>query len=112
MSLRLVRKDNTMITKARSLLLAATLMAAPIAAMAQPTPAVNNPSASGTSTTAQPSYGANPSSPNMNSSSAATDPNVPGATGQTVVKGSTSSMAGSNRVNPDPNAAATSVTGK
>jgi hypothetical protein len=102
-----------MITKARSLLLAATLMAAPIAAMAQPTPALNNPSASGTNTTAQPSYGTsvNPNSPNMNSSSAATDPNVPGATGQTVVKGSTSSMAGSGRVHPDPNAAATSVTG-
>jgi hypothetical protein len=111
MSLRLVRKDNTMITKARSLLLAATLMAAPIAAMAQATPAINNPSASGTNTTAQPSYG-NPSSPNMNSSSAATDPNVPGATGQTVAKGSNSSMAGSGRVHPDPNAAATAVTGK
>jgi hypothetical protein len=102
-----------MSTKARSLLLAATLMAAPIAAMAQPTPAVNNPAASGTNTTAQPSYGTstNPNSPNMNSTSAATDPAVPGATGQTVVKGSTSSMAGSNRVNPDPNAASTSVSG-
>jgi len=102
-----------MISTTRSLLLAATLMAAPIVAMAQgTTPAVNNPSASGTATTAQPSYGmsANPGSPVMDSSTAAKNPNVPGATGNTVVKGSTSSMAGSDRVNPDPNAAATSVT--
>jgi hypothetical protein len=36
-------------------------------------------------------------------SSAARDPNVPGATGQTVVVGSHSSMAGSDRVHPDWN---------
>jgi hypothetical protein len=34
-------------------------------------------------------------------SAAARDPNVPGATGQTVVIGSSSSMAGSNRVRPN-----------
>jgi hypothetical protein len=36
-----------------------------------------------------------------NGSSAATDPNVPGATGRTIVIGSHSSMAGSNRLHPD-----------
>jgi hypothetical protein len=39
------------------------------------------------------------------------NPNVPGATGQTVVKGSGSSMAGSDRINPNPNSAATTVGG-
>jgi hypothetical protein len=43
----------------------------------------------------------------MDSSSAATDPHVPGATGQTVVPGSGSSMAGSHRVAPNPNSAST-----
>jgi hypothetical protein len=40
---------------------------------------------------------------------AAKDPNVPGATGQTVVVGSHSSMAGSDRVHPNWNDAALSV---
>jgi hypothetical protein len=44
-------------------------------------------------------------------SAAAMNPNVPGATGQTVVKGSGSSMAGSDRINPNPNSAATTVGG-
>jgi hypothetical protein len=39
----------------------------------------------------------------------AMNPNVPGATGRTVVIGSHSSMAGSNRVHPDWSDAATSV---
>lgn len=34
-------------------------------------------------------------------SAAPSDPNVPGATGRTVVVGSHSSMAGSNRIHPD-----------
>jgi hypothetical protein len=39
-------------------------------------------------------------------SAAARDPNVPGATGQAVVIGSTSSMAGAERVHPDWGSAA------
>ena len=80
----------------RSLLLAATLMAAPVAvAMAQTSaPSANMPSSSSTTTTKP--------------SPSATNPNVPGATGQTVVPGSNSSMADSNRVQPNPNNATTS----
>jgi hypothetical protein len=91
-----------MITKSRSLLLAATLLAAPMgAAMAQ----------QDTTTSGTPAYNhsarTQPNNPRMDSSSAATDPHVPGATGQTVVPGSGSSMAGSHRVAPDPNSAST-----
>jgi hypothetical protein len=39
-------------------------------------------------------------------SAAARDPNVPGATGQSVVIGSSSSMAGADRVHPDWGSAA------
>jgi len=39
--------------------------------------------------------------PSTEGSAAAKDPNVLGATGNTVVIGSQSSMAGSNRVHPD-----------
>jgi hypothetical protein len=39
-------------------------------------------------------------------SAAARDPNVPGATGQSVVIGSSSSMAGAERVHPDWGSAA------
>jgi hypothetical protein len=92
-----------MISKTRSLLLAATLMAVPMgAAMAQ----------QGTSNGTQPysdSPRTAPNSPRMDNSSAATDPHVPGATGQTVVQGSGSSMAGSHRVEPNPNAASTTA---
>jgi hypothetical protein len=45
-------------------------------------------------------------------SAAARDPNVPGATGQVVVIGSNSSMAGSDRVNPDWGSAAVSGFGR
>jgi hypothetical protein len=46
-------------------------------------------------------------------SAAARDPNVPGATGQAVVIGSSSSMAGSDRVHPDwGSAALNSFTGR
>ena len=43
--------------------------------------------------------------------SAATNPNVPGATGKTIVPGSNSSIAGSSGVHPDPNAATTGAGG-
>jgi hypothetical protein len=43
-------------------------------------------------------------------SAAARDPNVPGATGQAVVIGSGSSMAGSERVHPDWGSAALNST--
>jgi hypothetical protein len=45
-------------------------------------------------------------------SAAARDPNVPGATGQSVVIGSSSSMAGADRVNPDWGSAAVSGFGR
>jgi hypothetical protein len=45
-------------------------------------------------------------------SAAARDPNVPGATGQAVVIGSHSSMAGSGRVHPDWASAAVSGFGR
>jgi hypothetical protein len=95
-----------MISKSRSLLLAATLLAVPVgAAMAQ----------QGTTTGGNAGYNQSPrtqpNSPRMNSSSAATDPHQPGATGQTVVPGSSSSMAGSHRVAPNPNSASTSGNG-
>jgi hypothetical protein len=94
-----------MISKSCSLLLAAALIAAQTgAAVAQ----------QGTTSGSQPynnSPRAAPNSPQMNSSSAATDPHVPGATGQTVVPGSSSSMAGSRRVDPNPNSAATDAGG-
>jgi hypothetical protein len=44
----------------------------------------------------------------QNGSAAARDPNVPGATGQVVVIGSGSSMAGAERVHPDWGSAALS----
>ena len=44
-------------------------------------------------------------------SAAARDPNVPGATGQVVVIGSSSSMAGAERVHPDWGSAALSSFG-
>ena len=92
-----------MISKSRSLLLAAALIAAPMgAAMAQQ-------STTGGSQPYNNSPRAAPDSPQMNSSSAATDPHVPGATSQTVVPGSGSSMAGSHRVDPNPKRAATDV---
>jgi hypothetical protein len=99
-----------MIWKPRSLLLAAALMAAPLGvAMAQgTTPGVttgaNATSANGTSGDMQ-------TAPKPPPSAAATNPNMPGATGQTVVKGSGSSMADSNRIAPNPNSAATSAGG-
>jgi hypothetical protein len=89
-----------MISKSHSFLLAAAMIAAPMgAAMAQQS-----------TTSGSPAYNterAAPNSPVMNSSSAATNPNVPGATGETVVRGSGSSMAGSHRVDPNPKRAAT-----
>ncbi|WP_158927390.1 hypothetical protein [Acidisphaera sp. S103] len=94
-----------MISKSRSLLLAATLIAAPMGfAMAQGTTPGVNTGANGVSGDSQ-------TAPTPPPSAAATNPYVPGATGQTVVQGSGSSMAGSDRVVPNPNAAATSVTG-
>jgi hypothetical protein len=39
--------------------------------------------------------------PSTDAPFAAADPNVPGATGQTIVPGSHSSMAGSDRVHPN-----------
>ena len=44
-------------------------------------------------------------------SAAARDPNVPGATGQAVVIGSSSSMAGAERVHPDWGSAALNTFG-
>ncbi len=41
------------------------------------------------------------SNPGSGSLSSAANPNTPGATGQTVVPGSHSSMTGSNRLHPD-----------
>jgi hypothetical protein len=100
MSRRIVRKDKTMISKSRSLLLAATLMAIPMAAAV-----AQQSTTSGTQPMAA------PNSPNMNFSTAAKDPDLPGATGNTVVQGSGSSMSGSNRVVPNANAAATTAGG-
>jgi hypothetical protein len=60
-----------------------------------------------TTSTTQPM--AAPNSPNMNYSTAAKDPDLPGATGNTVVQGSGSSMSGSNRVVPNPNSEATTA---
>lgn len=89
-----------MISKSRSLLLAATLLAVPMgASMAQGTGASNSAASSPSASTTT----------NQSGSSAATNPNVPGATGRTVVPGSNSSMAGSGRVHPDPNKASTSA---
>lgn len=94
-----------MISKSWSLLLAGALIAAPIgAAMAQ----------QGTSSATSgynSSPRAAPNNPQMDTSSPATNPHVPGATGQTVVPGSGSSMAGSHRVVPNPNSASTSAGG-
>lgn len=91
-----------MILKPRSLLLAAALMAAPLSvAMAQATPGVST-GANGVAADSQ-------TAPKPPPSAAATNPNVPGATGQTVVKGSGSSMADSNRIAPNPNSNATSA---
>jgi hypothetical protein len=91
-----------MISKSRSLLLAATILVAPIGmAMAQGT---------GTAGAATSQAPASPSATTTTTpyrSSAAANPNVPGATGQTVVPGSTSSMASSGRVQPNPNKAST-----
>jgi hypothetical protein len=94
-----------MTSKSRSLLLAATLLAVPLgAAMAQQGTTSGNPAYNQSPRT-------QPNSPRMDNSSAATDPQVPGATGQTVVPGSGSSMAGSHRVAPNPNAASTTASG-
>jgi hypothetical protein len=93
-----------MISKSRSLLLAAALIAAPMgAAMAQQSTTSGSP--------AYDTQRAAPNSPVMNSSSAATNPHVLGATGETVVQGSSSSMAGSHRVDPNPDAASTTAGG-
>jgi hypothetical protein len=91
-------EGDTMILKSCSLLLAAALIAAPMGAAMAQQGANNSPRAA-------------PNSPRMDSSSAATNPNVPGATGQTVVPGSSSSMAGSHRVVPNPDSAATTASG-
>jgi hypothetical protein len=89
-----------MISKSRSLLLAATLLAVPMgAAMAQGGTGTTNSATSPSTSTTTNKYG----------SSAATNPNVPGATGRTVVPGSNSSMAGSGRVHPDPNKESTTA---
>lgn len=97
-----------MTSKAGSLLLAAALMAIPMgAAMAQQGNAGGSPAYNGSSTNNSPKTA--PNSPQMNRSSAATDPHTPGATGQTVVPGSGSSMAGSHRVEPNPNSASTTA---
>jgi hypothetical protein len=94
-----------MIFKSRSLLLAAALMAAPLGvAMAQGTSPAMSTGSNGTSGDTQ-------TAPKPYPSAAATNPNVPGATGQTVVKGSGSSMADSNRIAPNPNAASTTAAG-
>lgn len=94
-----------MILKLRSSLLAAALMAAPLGvAMAQGTTPAMATGANGVSGDSQ-------TAPKPPPSAAATNPNVPGATGQTVVKGSDSSMADSNRIAPNPNSAATTATG-
>jgi hypothetical protein len=94
-----------MILKSRPLLLAAALMAAPLTvALAQGT-------TPGVSTGTQGTSGDSLTTPKAPPSAAATDPYVKGATGQTVVKGSGSSMADSNRVVPNPNAASTTAAG-
>lgn len=94
-----------MISKSRSLFLAATMLAVPMGvAMAQGTTPGVTTGANGTSGDSQ-------TAPAPYPSAAATNPNVPGATGQTVVKGSGSSMAASNRVEPNPNSASTTATG-
>jgi hypothetical protein len=94
-----------MISKSRSFLLAAVLIAAPMgSAMAQQSTTSGNSNNNNSPKAA-------PNSPRMDSSSAATDPHVPGATGQTVVPGSSSSMAGSHRVDPNPNSASTTAGG-
>jgi hypothetical protein len=96
-----------MFLKSRLLLSAATLIAIPMGfAMAQQGATGGSPAYSGNDAPR-----AAPNSPRMDSSSAAKDPHVPGATGQTVVPGSGSSMAGSHRVDPNPNAAATTAGG-
>jgi hypothetical protein len=83
-----------MTCKSRAILLATALLALPMgAAMAQRSVA---DSTSGSMPRSA------PTSPQMDSSSPATNPNQPGATGQTVVKGSNSSMAASHRVDPNP----------
>jgi hypothetical protein len=73
-------------------------------AMAQGTTSAMTTGSSGTSGDTQ-------TAPKPYPSAAATNPNVPGATGQTVVKGSGSSMADSSRIAPNPNAASTTATG-
>jgi hypothetical protein len=94
-----------MIFKSRPLLLAAALRAAPLGvAMAQGTSPGMTTGSNGTSGDTQ-------TPPTPYPSAAATNPNVPGATGQTVVKGSSSSMADSNRIAPNPNAASTTAAG-
>jgi hypothetical protein len=105
-SVRLVRKDGNMFTKSRSLLLAASLIAAPMAtAMAQQ----NNPTGnmgSNKSVTASPGTADSHSASGMNTGDAgarstasptygSNNTTAPGATGRTVVPGSTSSQASS-----------------
>jgi hypothetical protein len=90
-----------MISNPRLLLLAAAFLTAPIGAtLAQQDTTSSNPAYNHSPRT-------QPNSPRMDRSSAATDPHTPGATGQTVVPGSGSSMAGSHRVAPNPNSAST-----
>jgi hypothetical protein len=96
-----------MMRKTRLWLLAGVVAVAPLgAAMAQQdsTSGGTRPYGNASPTTA-------PNNPQMNRSSSATDPRMPGATGETVVPGSGSSMAGSDRVAPNPNSGATTAGG-
>jgi len=84
------------------MLMAAVLIAAPWGlAMAQPTtPSSNESKTMPTGTDARPGHNGN--------TATSANPNQPGATGRTIVPGSTSSVAGANRVQPDPNSSASS----
>ncbi len=85
----------------KSVLLAAALftVAPVIGAVAQS----NNPQGSQMPSASEPSSSTTTSKPY---GSAATNPNQPGATGRTVVPGSTSSMAGANDMGPHPKSGA------
>ncbi len=112
-------KEADIMSKSHALLMAFTLMAVPLGvALAQGT--TTGGTTTGGTTTGTP--GMTTSSGTMDShsaakmtgkssDSAAANPNMPGATGKTVVPGSNSSIAGADGVHPDPKAAATSAGG-
>ena len=97
-------KEADIMSKSRALLMAVSLMAAPLGvAMAQGTASSSPGTTDGRSAATMNGKSAD--------SAAAANPNVPGATGQTVVPGSKSSIAGAAGVHPDPKSATTSAGG-